>query len=96
MGWSAFTGSITPTLRRLEGRVLTSVEWHAAASQRPTPDRAVDLLVLQRSARWISDANLQQRYFQEHAALAALMTDWQAGKGIMVDLGFSPAPWKPC
>ncbi len=84
-----------PTLQRLEGRVLTSVAWHAQDPAIASDGRQiapVDLLVLQRSARWISQAESRQRYFDEHAALAALLSNWQAGKSIMVDLGFQSGP----
>lgn len=84
-----------PTLQRLEGRILTGVEWRSPGTN--TSDATVqvapiELLLLQRSARWISDAQARSRFFHEHRALAQLLQDWNADKGLTVDLVFQSGP----
>ena len=84
-----------PTLQRLEGRILTGVEWHSPGTDAASPPlrvATIELLLLQRSARWISDEQSRRRFFQEHRALARLLQDWQADKGLTVDLVFQTGP----
>lgn len=84
-----------PTLQRLEGRILTEVEWHPPQTDATSPPlhvAPIELLLLQRSARWISNAESRRRFFQEHRALAQLQQDWNADKGLTVDLVFQNGP----
>ncbi|HET8694293.1 MAG TPA: ATP-binding protein [Aquabacterium sp.] len=88
-------------LRSIEGRILTGIEWQSPDVHNPTPHRAValDLLMLQKSARWIVDASQRQQYFDQHAQLEQLLADWRANGGLSVTLRFQSSPsqtvWVP-
>lgn len=84
-----------PTLQRLEGRILIGIEWRspgAEPSTQPMRVAPIELLLLQRSARWISDAEARRRFLHEHGALAQLQQDWSTGQAITVDLVFRNGP----
>ena len=82
-----------PTLQALEGKILTGVAWPSREADTPgsemTQSAAIDLLILQRSARWISDEEERLRYLSEHGELSLLLQDWQHNKSMSVTLTFS-------
>ncbi|HET8871425.1 MAG TPA: hypothetical protein VFM48_13345, partial [Aquabacterium sp.] len=83
------------SLQKLEGRVLTGIEWQSPdASPGHTKNKAlaIDLLMLQRSARWIADASQRRQFFEDHRALEQLLQDWQVKQGLKVTLLFQSSP----
>ena len=79
-----------PTLQHLEGRILTSIEWQRPHTSAHDPEHraSIQLETLQRSARWISDTTVRERFWQQHRQLAELNQDLQAENSMTVDLVF--------
>ncbi len=82
-----------PTLQRLEGQILTGIEWRPpTATPAQTFVVPIELLTLQRSSRWISDAATRERYLQERQQLTQLIDNQQNNHGFSVDLVFEHGP----
>jgi signal transduction histidine kinase len=85
-----------PTLQRLEGRVLEGLRIDGPvpnADATPGP-AAVELLMLRRSGRWISDPETRERHLDLHQRMAQLVSSWN-GKGLTVQLQLMNTPPEP-
>jgi signal transduction histidine kinase len=82
-----------PTLQRLEGRVLEGlrVDGPIQDANAAVGHASVELLMLRRSGRWISDPALRTHHLDLHHSIEQLMSSWN-GKGVTVQLQLMNAP----
>jgi signal transduction histidine kinase len=87
-----------PPLQKLEGRAIKGLRLPAGETglARPDqPDRAtVDLLMLQRSGRWIIDPEQRQRHLLQHQHMSQLLRGW-TGQSQPMLLELVDAPPEP-
>lgn len=88
-------GVDTPSLAHLDGRVLDGLRLNRPVeSGVQTLVAPIELLSLQRSARWIIDPDLRQRHLQLHEQMGTLLQA-AAGQNMMVALDLQHAPDEP-
>jgi len=87
-----------PTLQRLEGRVLQAVRVELPAT---APDGEVqfvdlpgDLIMLQRSGRWINDPVEREQFVAFHRQVDTVLAHWSSGS-LMAQLQLLNAPSEP-
>lgn len=84
-----------PPLMHLEGRVLDGVRLdRAVESGVQTMSAPIELLSLQRSARWLIDPDQRQRYLQLHHRMDAML-EAAAERNMTVNLDLVHAPDEP-
>lgn len=85
-----------PTLQRLEGQGVEGLRFELPQAQGParTFDIPIDVLLLQRSGRWISDPLERQRFVAHHARMDQVLASWSPS-GMTAQLRLSQAPPEP-
>lgn len=82
-----------PPLQRLEGHVLQGLQVERSGEPGTEALRApIELLMLQRSGRWIVDPDLRQRHLLLHQRMTALREAGSGGKTMTVQLDLLHAP----
>lgn len=95
-GQVKLVSAITPPLQRLEGHALEGLRIEQIGPQGEVSivEAPVDILALQRSARWIIDPTDRERYTSLHRSLARLAESLPAQGGVVV-LELEDAPDEP-